>query len=219
MVLPKRYAGGLDALRYDAYIRYDRFRNRRELAAGSHEFQDTLFIHIPKCAGISIRRTLGIPNRGHRLLCDFAPSELNAAKRIVFCTRDPFDRAVSAFQYLHRLWKDKPILRVIVGLRMPEDFGDFVHDPMFERLEAYHYFFRSQFQYLKGIERLREKAIFLRFETLGGDFHAQFGRELPQLNAGDRTGHSPGIDTPANRDRVRSVYRADYELLPKLLGG
>jgi hypothetical protein len=168
---------------------------------------------------VSLRHALNLPSPGHRLLCDFSREELASAKQIIFCTRDPFDRLVSAFNYFKFLSQHKPlILRGMVGYPREDTFSDFVQSSALDQLEAYHYFYRSQYQYLKGIERYWEKAVHLRFEHLASDFERHFGRALPRMNAGDGAGGYAEFDTPENRARVRSVYRADYELLPKLLG-
>lgn len=211
----KRYSAGLNALVYDLRIRYHGVRNR--LRGEIHNYRsDLTLVHIPKCAGVSLRTGLDLPNKGHKLLSDFEGKELHAAEKIVFSTRDPFDRVVSTFQYLRRIGHARPLLYAALGLPRVKTFEDFIHSDEFASLEAYHYFFRSQFQYLKGIELYRDKAVHLRFATLEKDFEREFGGELPRMNAG-KSNSSGDFDTPENRERVRQVYRADYELLPKLL--
>jgi hypothetical protein len=215
MALSQRFAAGLNALAHEAYIRNYRFRNR--LRDGPQEFDSQiLLLHIPKCAGVSLREALNVQVPAHKLFCDFADEELAGVKKIAVCTRDPFDRVVSTFHYLRRLSQDHPVLDYLFGLPRPKDFKAFVDSRAFERLEAHHYFFRSQFQYLKGIEKYRDKVVHLRFEHLAEDFRRHFGSEIPKLNATERPA-DPDIDTLENRQRVRAVYRADYDLLPTLL--
>ncbi|QNM83141.1 hypothetical protein H8M03_01915 [Sphingomonas sabuli] len=176
----------------------------------------TLLIHIPKCAGVSLRNALNLPYLGHRLLRDFSLRQKDEAKRIVFCTRDPFERAVSTFYYLKRLERARPLLYRAALYPRVSSFSDFIYSSEYEMLEAHNFFFRSQFAYLEGIDDYRDKAIHLRVERLAEDIQRHFGLALPHLNATERT-LDETIDTSGNQARIREVYRVDYELLPGLV--
>lgn len=212
----QRYRAAFNGLVHDVSIPIERLRDPgrglkpRETGA--------ILIHIPKCGGVSLRHALGLPYYGHRLLCDYGDDRLAKAEAIVFCTRDPFERMVSTFSYLQRLRRSSPLLYIAAASPRLTTFTQFVQSDSFNRLESYHFFFRSQYQYLKGIEKYRGKAVHLRFDRLSEDFKNNFGGDLQTLNSSIRS-HDEDIDTPANRERVRSVYRADYELLSELLAG
>jgi hypothetical protein len=94
---------------------------------------------------------------------------------------------------------------------------------MSEQLEiwaAHHYFFRSQFRYLEGIEKYASKAVHLRFASLQADAREQLGVTVRRMNAGTRAEAQALFDPAAEaelRARVRQVYWVDYEKLPKML--
>lgn len=213
--LSERLAAGLNLFAHESNVQYYRLRTR--IRDGKHRFDPIiLLIHIPKCAGVSLRDALNAEVLPHKLFCDFAEERVSSARRIAVCTRDPFDRAISMYHYLERISREHPVVHAAMGLPRASDFTRFVQSREFEQLEAHNYFFRSQFAYVKGVERYAAKAVHLRFDHLGEDFKTHFGRDIPRLNA-TRRDDETGFDTPENRDRVRSVYRADYDLLPDLL--
>lgn len=214
MIEDERYRSFIDTVGYDFFVKiYDPLRRklRGEPAAGD---SSTLFVHLPKNAGSSLFAALGVRNVGHRLFCDIPENEKRRAERIVFCTRDPFDRIVSAYRYQQGLVERKGRRRGSLIGDLGE-FAEFVLSPKLERLSAHHYFFRSQFRYLQGIERYAERLVHLRFAHLAGDARAKLGLEVGRLNAAETPLCT--ADDAALRERVRSVYRDDYEALPVLL--
>lgn len=217
-MIPLRYKAFSYALQYDVFVGlYDparrALRGRRSPPKG-----DSLLIHIPKSAGISLFDALGETNAGHRLFCDIPARHKRAAQRIVFCTRDPFDRLRSSYNYLRRIGESRSAWRRLGVVAVPATFEQFVMSDELAQLASHHYFFRSQFRYLQGIEAFADKLVHLRFETLAADAAAKLGIELRRLNAAPSTADGNEHEEERLRQHVRSVYRDDYSALPALLG-
>lgn len=86
-------------------LRHYLFRFRYGTRANYFSKRGYLFIHIPKNAGTSLSRSLGLPGQEHFTLENYAqeidPDRLEQLFK--FCiVRNPVDRIVSAFRYLKR---------------------------------------------------------------------------------------------------------------------
>lgn len=178
---------------------------------------DLLFIHIPKTAGTSIHRSLGLPDRGHHLFSKLSPGRAAAAEKVVFALRDPFDRLVSTYRYLDALGRERPLRgRLTWNIAIGRTFEEFLASDDLAAAVRDHYFYKSQFAYLDGIERVRDKLVLLRSERLAEDMEQAFGISPGHLNRSP-SGNDTSFDSSTNRERVRELYRDDYERLPTLL--
>lgn len=177
---------------------------------------DILFIHIPKTAGISVHHALALPDRGHCRFSEFPASRRSEAATILFSLRDPFDRLLSMHRYLKQLKRDKPVRGRLVLNLADRDFASFLNDPCLEEAAHAHYFYRSQFDYLAGVEAYAHKLVMLRTERLTEDMETAFQIAPERLNrSSDKL--DDDADTPANRKHVRQLYCDDYDNLPALL--
>ena len=92
---------------------------------------NTIYIHIPKVAGCSIHNSIyGVDPFGHFTIADFKkvfPRRLWPDAFKFSFVRNPFDRTLSAYEYLccggRKLWKDKSYQATLSQF---SDFEDFV---------------------------------------------------------------------------------------------
>lgn len=114
---------------------------------------NAIFVHVPKCAGSSIERQIGI-RLGHRTATYFlhADRKLFARAFTFALVRDPFDRLVSAFHYLKNhtkapldiAWAD----RHIAGFDSFQDFADELQNRSFREAVLSWIHFVPQWYYL-----------------------------------------------------------------------
>jgi hypothetical protein len=132
-----------------------------------------LFIHIPKCAGTSIRESLQIPRGGHATLIDYQlrlpPEDFERVFKFTF-VRNPWDRLASAFFFLknqdmksNQKWAKK-------HLSAYDDFDSFVRQWVTtENIWSYSHF-RPQY-YFVSVEGRRAAVDFIGFyENIPADF-------------------------------------------------
>jgi hypothetical protein len=132
-----------------------------------------IFVHIPKCAGTSIRESFRIPRGGHATLIDYQlrlpPEDFERTFKFTF-VRNPWDRLASAFFFLknqgmksNRKWADK-------NLAAWNDFDAFVRGWVtVENVWSYSHF-RPQF-YFVSTEHKRPAVDFVGFyENIADDF-------------------------------------------------
>jgi hypothetical protein len=182
-----------------------------------------IFVHIPKTAGISIVSSLfgryGAP--GHLALGIYeavlAPSVFSRSVKVAF-VRNPWDRLVSAFEFLRagganeedRRWSS-------AHLQGYADFGDFVRTWLDRRNIWREIHFVPQYSFV----RLRGRCLLdvtAHFETLEEDYAAlavRFGG-APKLESLNRTGSRSrdyrAYYDPQTTRRVADVYREDIAL-------
>lgn len=188
-----------------------------------------IFVHVPKAAGQSIEHmflsehgltwetraplllghnqdpALGPPRLAHLTAADYTrcghiPAEDFAAYFKFAVVRNPWDRAVSLYNYM------KP----------GTDFSTFVHRGLGGKLmRRARWFLRPQVEFLQdGKGALLVDAV-LRFETLAEEIEPLrqrlgIGAALPHENK-SAAPPVPAIYTPAARRKVSEIYRADVE--------
>lgn len=187
-------------------------------------FQDRqcIFIHVPKCAGESLCRSLfDSAGPGHLPLSWYervVPEFYSGAFKFAF-VRDPLERAYSGYSYLQ---KDRGIARDNSSLRLARsypDFDSFVKGWLCEENALRQIHFVPQWQFLvNGVGRL-DVDFLGRQERLSEDFAAvclKLGLQLPleHINRSEKSGKSAWqACSEAARRRIYDVYRRDYELL------
>lgn len=199
---------------------------RRETATGyslkPYDDCRCIFVHIPKCAGVSVAGALfGNLGGGHLTFDDytriFAPGEVLSYFKFTI-VRNPWDRLVSAFHFLRaggfgeedRAWADANLTRFA-------DFGEFVREWVNpENVWKWHHF-RPQYHYVREKEDRVRLDFIGRFETIDADFE-QIARRLGRpsrmavTNRSER-GSYRGYYTPREAGIVADVYAEDIALL------
>ncbi len=182
-----------------------------------------IFVHVPKCAGLSVAETLfGDKAAAHASLEDylylFGARWTDRAFKFAF-VRDPVARAVSAFEFLragglHR-WDAAFAERRLARFADVEAFArDGLGDPA---IMAYPHF-REQVSFLADPRSGRVGVDFIgRYERLAEDFACIRDRlgveaELVERNRGPTRTAAPDLSEAAVA-RIREVYRRDCEAL------
>lgn len=209
---------------------YDRLRRLRSertedgySLTGCDE-RDCLFVHIPKCAGLSIARALfGDRGPGHLPIWAFemAYDRREFASRYKFAfVRNPWDRVVSAFYFLKdggmsdhdAAWAEKQGLSrmefeefVLNRLARPEVRG-------FYHFQPQHYYLcdpwgRIRIDHVARFEQLTEE-----YDRLRQRLNASAPLEHVNVTA-NRTRDYRECYTEAMRRKVAEVYRRDIRLL------
>jgi hypothetical protein len=135
----------------------------------------TIFVHIPKCAGISVCKTLfGNLGGGHNSLEQytyiFSPKELSSYFKFTF-VRNPWDRLVSAYHFLQKGGISNEDRRFYEKyLTKYKDFDDFVLNWVNKENIMLGQHFRPQLYYIKD-KRNKVSIDFIgKFENIEKDF-------------------------------------------------
>lgn len=183
-----------------------------------------IFVHIPKCAGISVSRSLfGNVSGAHHTLKKFqimfGPREFSEYFKFSF-VRNPWDRLVSAFHFLKKggltvcdkKWSDK-------NLSPYPDFDAFVRRGLQEKKIRAFPHFRPQCDYI-CLAKNRPGVDFIGyFENLDEDFsyicqQLKVNPTLQSLNRNDsRKRDFREYYTAETREIVARVYADDIQVL------
>jgi hypothetical protein len=133
----------------------------------------SIFVHIPKCAGTSLRESLGIPLGGHATLIDYQkrlpPEDFERAFKFTF-VRNPWDRLVSGFFFLknrdlkgNHTWAKK-------NLATTDDFDTFVRRWVTpENVWSFSHF-RPQYYYVSLEHKMPAVDFVGYYENITADF-------------------------------------------------
>lgn len=184
----------------------------------------SIFVHIPKCAGVSVCKALyGNLAGGHTTLDDYLTIfEPRCIERYFkfSVVRNPWDRLVSAYHFLRNggfseansRWFDDE-------LGVYKDFDDFVRNWVTpENIWKYHHFI-PQYHYILDKHRKIQVDFLACFENLRDDFatissHFSEGPRplLPKANTAQRSGYL-GYYTEETAAIVARAYATDIDLL------
>jgi hypothetical protein len=186
-------------------------------------FDDTksIFVHIPKCAGIAVNKALfGNLAGGHTSLDEyinvFEPKLFSTYFKFTF-VRNPWDRVVSAYTFLEKggfnKWDKEFYDKELSGYR---DFHDFVCNWLCTENINKHHHFKSQHTYiLDKFERVSVDFIGY-FENIEEDFATIAKRmgveaKLEKRNSVSRSNYRSYYDEKTIAI-VNEVYKKDIEL-------
>jgi hypothetical protein len=183
-----------------------------------------IFVHIPKCAGVSVARSLfGNLAGGHTTMrtyeIAFTPEEFATFFKFTI-VRNPWDRVLSAFLFLKkggmneadRAWAEKHLSRF-------HDFNGFVRYGLTSREVRLGTHFRQQCDFI-CIDRAEPAVDFIGFyENLGADFdyisqRLNLRASLLSANKNEsRTRDYQSYYSEETRSIVAKVYADDIRLL------
>jgi chondroitin 4-sulfotransferase 11 len=180
---------------------------------------DMYFIHIPKCAGMSIGQTLF--NFGH-INGKFFPSRIRHKLRTL--VRNPYDRMVSAYHFMIRGGFDGKHKHYLWIRDNFKNFEDWILNGL--QPEYCHHSYKS---FVSSMEPLYLQTDFLlddngefildrrhigRYESLTDDASRIFNiKELPHFNQSDHEPWTSYYTNPKVQNRVYEIYKLDFELL------
>ena len=182
----------------------------------------SIFVHIPKCAGISVNRCLyGNLAGGHSTLEEyldaFTPEEIISYFKFTV-VRNPWDRLVSAYHFLKKGgcgYNDKTWFAD--ELSEYADFEDFVKKWVNrDNIWKWHHF-RPQYHYMLD-KRGKVQLDFIAFlENIEADFSLiaeRLGKDvsLPKSNQSERKDHA-AYYTEETRNIVADAYAEDIKML------
>ncbi len=181
-----------------------------------------IFVHVPKAAGTSVKNTL-FPNAvglTHHLAMDYRLDNPRKFKSYFVFTfvRNPFDRLVSAYNYLmqggkneeDRNFRDTHLLEY-------DDFGDFVRRGLSKPEIATQYHFMQQRLFLVDFNGRLIVDFIGRFEDIRNDFQEitrELGVEVELPHKNKSIGDSyQSCYTEELRKIAYRHYKADFDLL------
>lgn len=188
---------------------------------GPYQQHGCIFIHVPKCAGTSIKRTL-FPGHtlGHTPLWYYErnyPEFYGKAFKFSF-VRHPVDRAFSAYRYLRAnrncVERNSPAHRMVMRYA---SFDQFIQNWLCEETALRQIHFVPQWRFITDSLGDMRMDFIGRHETMRQDFEticAKLGvaADLKQMNETPNENVDGGFET-RTLDRLYRVYERDFALL------
>ena len=205
----------------DAYEKNQSKRSGLTLPGCFNETR-SIFIHVPKTAGISVATALygrSIPHFTWRDWQLINPRKFRAFFKFAVL-RDPFSRFTSAFDYLKgggttaydKEFSESTLARVSTA----NDFAKSLKDPAFWNQVNKEYHFMPQSMYVADESGRPQVDLLVRFESLHADFPKiakAVGREGARLAHLNKTPERKQIDLDAEaRSLLGSLYERDFAL-------
>jgi len=159
------------------------------------------FVHIPKTAGTSIYKTLGIKEPGHKRLLEYTPNTFSVV-------RNPFDRLVSHFCYIKTnnsyYYKKHPQCDLMKDC----NFSDFVY----LLLSSKETLLDPQCYYICDDKDNVLVEHILRFESLNEDFKKFWDLNLLHVNKSKRKKDWRFYYNDKTLEIVNKVYAKDFQI-------
>lgn len=191
----------------------------RGVYAGWPNEHRAIFIHLPKTAGTSVSRALGLSASRHVPAEDYRmanPKKFAKFFKFAF-VRNPFDRLLSSYAFLQSGGMNADDTSFAQTHVVPfENFEHFVTEGLAIRPEVQNWVhFRTQIKFLSNKKGRNLMDFTGRFEQLHEDYAciAKILRkpvELPFTNASNRSDYRE-IYTTATVDIVRRIYAVDLD--------
>jgi hypothetical protein len=207
-----------------AFTELQKLRNNTTLGTFSFSEFDkkkAIFIHIPKCAGVAVKRALFDDlSGGHTKLSTycrvFEPELFLTYFKFTFI-RNPWDRLVSAYHFLRAGGYGNPDKNWFAReLSVYTDFNDFVRNWLRPENMYKHIHFCPQIEFLEDSNHRGVKVDYIGlYENIDSDFDyiAQRLGVSAGLKKGNASSHKSYREyyCDTTREIVHNVYRRDIE--------
>mgnify|MGYP001157014909 CR=1 FL=1 len=182
---------------------------------------ESIFIHIPKTAGISVSKSIYGENKGHTKLLHYQrydEERFDRYYKFAF-VRNPWDRFVSAFYYLKKGGRNQQDKSWAAKYLMNgESLNGFIEringDKNFRRDVLIHQHFEPQINYLKDKSGNLNIDFIGRFENLNDDFqkianHLQISAKLKEININKEKDHYKTYYNDKTKEIIERLYAED----------
>lgn len=184
----------------------------------------SIFVHIPKCAGLSVAQALyGCYGPGHLQMrayqLHFDEHKFNSMFKFTF-VRNPWDRLLSAYYFLRKGGLGNTT-DTAFNEKILSNYPTFEHFVMHGLTDSHvlsYYHFAPQINFLKGYRGDTPIDFVGRFENIEKDFHTiaenvKSGAKLPKFNVNILRPNKNYQDayTDAMRARAAQFYATDIQ--------
>ncbi|WP_082090837.1 sulfotransferase family 2 domain-containing protein [Halomonas sp. HG01] len=209
----------LDSYRENKKVKSSFFSNVPMLYVEKRYIEQSLkrgwiFLHVPKCAGTSLKKTLDISFNGHPLYRDiesYKPSVKGIKK--VSVVRDPAERLVSAYNHIRKGNGVNAYMDSLVLSRF-KDINDFIDQWLNEETIYLWPHFIPQYEFL--LDNNHEIAMdkIFKVERLSqsiGEIEKTCGVNVSSLSVKNpSSGVSLEMLSGGSLDKIKSLYKKDY---------
>lgn len=211
----------------DCYVRHEKYQNLRNIETNSgyslkpFDEKKAIFIHLPKCAGVSVNKTLfGNLAGGHLTYREYQiiMGDNVLTDYFVFTfVRNPWERVVSAYHFLKRggfnerdkVWAEQNIYQF-------NDFNDFVKNWLCTNNVWQKHHFTPQYHYLLDNRGKLQIDFVGRLENIHNDFkkvtsYLNVNKTLPVTNQSNHKCYQSYYDEES-KHIVAKLYAKDIAL-------
>jgi hypothetical protein len=181
-----------------------------------------IFVHIPKCAGIAVSKSLLGKPVGHLSALDyriiFGKKDFNSYYKFTF-VRNPFSRLVSAYEFMQNGGYGEPDKDIVAIAKRYSTFQDFVLNYLTPHKAKRIRHFRPQHFFVCDSSNNIMVDFVGRFESIEQDYEnirhkINIGNSLIKINAtnGRRLSLDANYENPLVLNKVIEIYYKDFEI-------
>lgn len=169
------------------------YRHKRYHKNVSHDWISFpfFFLHVPKSAGTSVVRSLGLKDPGHLLVNEYSKSTRKILRRktALLVIRDPFERLLSTYRYAKKM-REKSGVGYLCDIEKFDSFDNWVKARLGKNYIRKHYFLRPASYYIKSAKDNDMEVYVVCMEYLQESlesFFEQQGVAIPDLRNDNKT--------------------------------
>jgi hypothetical protein len=178
-------------------------------------FTGSIFVHLPKCGGTSVKSALSLDLYGHPFLADMLLNGLNKGVNVCTVSRNPYARLVSSYEYLKKGGEYNRTFKSLVLDRF-DSFEDFIINWLDE--ESIHTWIHlvPQVEFLK-VDNKVVVDCYIKLENIDDEWSAIkkyfSSAEKLEVKNSSSTSERDWADYYNDdlKSKVYSLYKADFE--------